>query len=142
LPFNNGESAQGISTADWVKGLAINILLTDALMPATNCGYKPGQAGGFWGDSYAGPNQSSGSLLRKVKAGKTTAETVSAIKRQAEFDLQKLVKYGVAKSVEVDVNYSGNNLFSLVAKIFGSNNANVSTVDLSGSPLANGFVWN
>jgi phage gp46-like protein len=128
-----------ITNSDWVRGLALNILMTDARNPDSVCGYPPGQRGGHWSESYRS-GVKVGSLLRALPRKSSIEQNVQAIKVQAEVDLNKLVTYGVASSVEVTTAYLGGSRYSLNAKIYGSDGI-TSNVGLSGTRLENAFVW-
>lgn len=128
------------SNENYAIGLALNILLTDGRKPDTECGYAPGNRGGFWADSFRRDGQSSGSLLRTIPATYSVRETVQLVKAYATSDLQKLVTYGVALKVEVDAEYKGGNKIDLTAIITGQTGV-VSRVGVSGQRIQNAWVW-
>lgn len=127
----------------WIRGLATNMLLTDGVVPASQCGVKPGQRGGHWSDSYRSSEYagSSGSMLRTLGSFARVGDAKRLIQTYAEMDLQKLVQYGIATSVKVTVEYVGGNVFKLDCQIFGKN-GEATNVSLTGSRPANSWVWN
>lgn len=114
-------AARSISTADWVRGLALNILLTDGRRPDAPCGYRPGTRGGHWSDSYRSAEYQgkAGSLIATLNAHKSIADALAELRALVKFDMQKLVAYKVATSVDVAAEYLGNNAAKLTIKIFG-----------------------
>lgn len=112
---------RSIATDNYVRSLALNILLTDGRRPDAPCGYRPGARGGHWSDSfrpaeYAG---TTGSLIATLNAHKSIADALAELKAIVKFDMQKLVAYGIATAVEVDAEYLGNNAAKLNIKIMG-----------------------
>lgn len=127
-----------LDTSEWVRGLALNILMTDARRDDTACGHRPGMRGGHWSESFV--RSSIGSRWREIPATCAIAELVKLIETYVESDLSKLVAYGVATSVEVAVAYAGNNTMKIEATIngqaFGS-----ARVGASLARLPNGWAW-
>ncbi|QBQ72051.2 virion-associated protein [Agrobacterium phage Milano] len=136
----NGQGQVTVSTDNYAVGLALNILLTDASKADTGCGWTPGNRGGFWGDSFRSDNLRSGSKIRQVPTRTSMRETVSLIRAYALDDLKKLVTYGVAKSVDVDLTYRGSNKIDMTVIIQGVD-GNESRVGLTGERISNAWVW-
>lgn len=131
-----------IETDNWLKGLIINILFTDGRLPETACGWQPGARGGHWSDSYR-PSEyagTSGSMLRALTTHGTIAEALQEINVIARHDLEKLVKYGVADSIDVTSKYLGANTVSLDIIVYGVN-GDVTKVGLSGKRMKNDWAW-
>lgn len=140
LKLECGQGGASYSTENYVIGLALNILLTDARKPDSACGYAPGNRGGFWADSFRSDVHTSGSKLRQIPTTASVRETVSLVKAFAEDDLKKLVSYGVAVSVEVEATYKGNNQIDLGAKIIGQS-GEIYRVGVAGQRIKNAWVW-
>lgn len=112
---------KSIQTNDYVRSLALNILLTSGRRPDAPCGYRPGVRGGHWSDSYR-PREyqaTSGSLIATLNSHKSIADALSELRALVKFDMQKLVAYKVATNVEVIAEYLGNNAAKLTIKIVG-----------------------
>nr|DAF77028.1 MAG TPA: hypothetical protein [Caudoviricetes sp.] len=135
-----GDGQVTISTDNYAAGLALNILLTDAAKADTGCGWTPGNRGGFWGDSFRDDNLRSGSKIRQVPTRTSMRETISLVRAYALDDLKKLVTYGVAKSVDVDLTYQGSNKIDMTVIIQGVD-GNESRVGLTGERISNAWVW-
>lgn len=122
LAFVPGNGRQrSIATDNYVRSLALNILLTAGRRPDAPCGYRPGARGGHWSDSYRAREYqaSSGSLIATLNAHKSIADALSELKALVKFDMQKLVAYKVATAVDVAAEYLGNNAAKLTIKIMG-----------------------
>ena len=129
-----------LSTENWIRGLAINMLMTDGREPNTECGYTPGAQGGHWSESYMSVMATVGTLVRTVKPAGRTQELTALVKGYVEATLARLVTRGVASSIEVEVKYQGSGRFLVDAQIIGTS-GEVSKVGISGQRLANGWVW-
>lgn len=135
------EQGRTISTEEFVRGLAINILGTDGRKDATGCGFYPGNRGGYWADSFRTDNGQSGSLFRFVKSGGRINDDINTMRAVIVRDLNKLVNpYGVAISVDVTLTYVGRGIAQLDAKIVGRD-GKTTAVGMTGSRLVNGWVW-
>lgn len=136
-------SQDGFSTfenSEWVRGLALNMLLTEGRKPDTACGYAPGNRGGHWSDSFRTDGQSCGTLLRNLPLVGSLRESVRMVKAFAQMTMEKLVLLGVASRVEVDAEYVGGTSVDLRIVIYGQG-LEVTTVGVIGSRLENGWVW-
>lgn len=129
------------ATSDYVRGLAINILLTNGRKPVSSCGSSPGYRGGYWADSFREDRGTSGTLLRQVRADGRVSDAVSEIQAIAQRDLEKLILYGVATAVVVTARYLGRNVVGITALITGTD-GNETKVGISGARLENSWVWN
>jgi Phage protein GP46. len=127
-------------TDEYAVGLALNILLTNGRKEDSSCGHVPGTRGGHWADSFRTDGKTSGSRFRYVKATGRIQETMALLKAYATDDLKKLVDYGVAVSVSVDMKYIGGNVMSLGITIMGVTGRE-SRVGLIGTRLENSWVW-
>jgi phage gp46-like protein len=130
-----------IVTSDWVRGLALNILLTDGQKDDTPCGWRPNARGGHWSDGYRENAGNSGSRVRYLKAHGRIADAIAELITIVRHDMQKLVSYGVAKSVDVTASYLGSNRAKLEINVFGDGGSSVN-VGISGTRIANSWVWN
>lgn len=128
-----------ISNLDYVRGLILNILGTNAAQAKTLCGNNPGQRLGYWLDDISGA--SSGTSIRYVPTnGFTVAQQVQFIQMQAQADMQKLVTYGVAVSVTAAATYVGNNTVALVITAIGENDE-MTVVNSTVTKMANAWTW-
>lgn len=130
-----------IDNSNYVRGLALNILLTDGEREEAECGFLPGRRGGFWGDTFRADNGKSGSTFRRVQPTGSILETLGIIRSFMQKDLEKLVKYGVAFSVDVKAAYKGNGIAEITATIVGQNGEET-RVGISGQRLRNQWAWN
>lgn len=129
-----------IDTSEYVRGLALNILLTNGRKADTLCGTAPGTRGGHWSDSFrTGP--ASGSALRQAKLTGRISDQVAEIQALAKHDLEKLILYKVATAVDVTATYAGRNKVLLSVKIFGQDGKSTA-VAVTGTRLENSWVWN
>jgi phage gp46-like protein len=131
-----------IATNEWVRSLALNILLTSGRRPDAPCGWRPGVRGGHWSDSfrpaeYAG---ASGSMVATLNAHKSISDALAELSAFVKFDMQKLVGYGVATRVDVDAEYLGNNRAKVTVKILGFAGEQVS-VGASLTRVKNAWAW-
>ena len=129
-----------ISTDNYVAGLALNILGTNASQSKTTCGNVPGQRMGYWLDDITGVK--SGTGIRYVpREGFDTAQQVAFVQMQCQADMQKLIKYGVARSVSVNARYAGRGTIELIVTITGVDDT-TTVVNSSLKKIANAWVWN
>lgn len=129
-----------IATNDYVRGLVLNILGTNAAQAKTICGNIPGQRLGYWLDDISGIK--SGSSVRYVPTkGYTVAQQVQFIQMQAQIDMQKLITYGVANTVSVVATYVGSNTVTLVITVQGVDEV-TTVVNSTLAKIANAWVWN
>lgn len=132
--------SRSIVTSDWVRSLVINILMTNAKLPDTRCGYRPGAQGGHWSESFRTDGQKSGSAIRNLPKSMGIRDSVALVRATLKADLAKLVKMGVAQSVEVTAEYLGNNLMSADIEVVGPNGTG-SKVGLTGNRNGNAWAW-
>lgn len=128
-----------ISTEIYLRGLILNILMTDGKKLENKCGFTPGTRGGHWSSSFVGV--SIGSNVRDIPTDTSVKEAVGLIKAHVFNDMQKLIKYGVASSVEVEAKYKGNNTIDLTIIVFG-NDGSSTRVGVSGTRTTNSWAWN
>lgn len=129
-----------IDTTNPVVSLALNILLTNGRKPDATCGYRPGQRGGHWSDSFRDDGMTAGSLLRTLPATASIRDSIRLARAYAQSDLSKLVTLGYAQSVKVDARYIGGNAMSLDATIYGQSGT-TSNVGITGNRSNNSWVW-
>lgn len=130
-----------IATDNYAVGLALNILGTDGRRDETDCGYLPGRLGGHWSEAFMKTATARvGTRLRHTDYSGTLQQQVRSAEATAQFDLEKLVTYGVARSVDVTGTYKGSGRVGLLAVINGPT-AELGRVGFNGSRVANAWVW-
>lgn len=140
LKFVDNDEGRTIDTTAYVRGLALNILLTNGRKQDSVCGHKPGSRGGHWSDSFRKDGGTSGSRVRYIPNTYSINETVGLVRAFIAADMQKLVMYGIAVSVDVEVKYAGNNRLACVITINGYGDTST-RVGVSGQRLSNSWVW-
>jgi len=129
-----------ISTDKWVRGLILNILGTNAQQAKSICGNRPGQKGGYWLDDVSGAK--SGSSIRYIPTtGYTINQQVTYVQQQCAADLNKLITYGVANSVNVVATYAGLQTIQLIITVIGVDDE-TTVVNSTMAKIANAWVWN
>ena len=68
------------------------------------------------------------------------ADAIAELKAFVIYDLQKLVTYGVATSVDAEVKYIGNNTVTVAITIYGQR-GEITRVGLNASRLRNSWAW-
>jgi phage gp46-like protein len=139
LKFTDTDGTSSISTDNWIRGLALNMLMTDARREDTNCGFTPGGQGGHWSESYMSGDRV-GTLLRTIDSSGSVAQLRSLVAAYAKATLERLVTRGVATRVEVAAEYLGSGRFQLAAEIYGTENG-TARVGLAAQRLTEGWVW-
>lgn len=136
------EQRRSFVTSDWVRSLALNILLTAGRRENKGCGYRPGARGGHWSDSYRSSSYpgTAGSNIGLLDAQGSIAEAIAQLRAIVKHDMTKLVTYGVATGVDVSAEYSGNNTAKLDIKIYGVAGETVK-VGASLSRVKNDWAW-
>lgn len=134
------EKPRTIVTTEWVRGLALNMLLTDGRLPDTNCGIRPGSVGGHWSESFMTKGKPVGTQLRRLRSATSVADMKSLVKTYAEATLQKLLDYGVATSISAEVTYRGANVFGLSVEIYGTG-GDRAVVALAAQRTDNSITW-
>lgn len=139
LEFN--EDGNGFSTENWIRGLIINMLMTDGRKDDTACGFKPGAQGGHWSSSYieSGPPDI-GTLIRDIPPTGRVNDHVLLVVAYARATLERLVSRGVALSVDVSGAYVGDGRINLDIIVNGRRD-DETRVGLSGSRMENGWIW-
>lgn len=140
VPEGRTDNARTFRTNDYVRSLALNILLTDGRKEDKACGYRPGSRGGHWSDSFRTDGLSSGTNVRYLQPQKSINDTVLLVQEHLRVSMQKLVNYGVATAVSVTCTYAGNGIIDAVIIIIGTN-GQTSRVGITGSRLENSWVW-
>lgn len=128
------------SGIEWVRGLAINILMTHGQRPESTCGVRPGNRGGHWSEAFVPNNDGFGSLLHTAQASRSVRDSLNEIRAYAIAAMNKLVSYGVADSVNTTVEYLGGAKVSLRVEIFGRN-GDRSNVAIAGERASNAWIW-
>lgn len=149
LKFENDR----IETDNWIQGLVLNILNTNKRQDRSICGVNPTAIGGYWAESfidgesglYGGAERGYrvGTSLRYVDTSSMRIREATAhIEAILQTDLQKLVLLGVAQSVEVTVEYAGDQRMVADIEIYGPNGVPYGRVALIGQRDANmTFYW-
>lgn len=132
-----------IKTTDWLRSLIVSILGTDARKPDNVCGYRPGARAGHWSDSYRNGRYPGtvGTSIRDLTSHGRIADAVQELRAYAQHDLQKLITYGVANRVEVNVTYKGANTTYLEIIVYGQGDADGTRVGMNVTRIANAWVW-
>lgn len=140
------------TTTDWIRGLALNMLLTDARKGTTDCGRRPGSLNGHWSESYiAGAglstggsisgNPSIGTGLRYINPSIRIQELTQLVQAEVYKTLYKLVTYQVAFKIEVTATYRGRMTILVEATIY-TRTGQTANVAVSGAVKDNQWVWN
>jgi phage gp46-like protein len=140
-PNANATRRSQIITTDWMRGLIINMLMTDGREADSPCGYRPGSQGGHWSESYMATDDSIGTLIRKLPTNGTVNESVALVQAYAKATLDRLITRGVALSVSVKARYVGNLKIALDVIVIGRDDAIETKVGISSARLSNGWVW-
>jgi phage gp46-like protein len=135
-----GQKGRTFANSDYLRGLALNILFTDARKENRPCGYRPGAIGGHWSDSFRDDGKRAGTNLRDIPISYRIADSVKLIQAHMQSSLQKLVGYGVAQSVSVTVRYLGSNVFQSDIEIISADGERA-RVGVTGSRMENSWVW-
>ena len=134
------EHPRTIANNDYVRSLALNMLMTDARKTDRTCGYRPGAMNGHWSESYITNGGPIGTELRYAPTERSIADSVNTIKAYITATMQKLITYGVALSVEVTAVYKGGNKMA-VNIVFTGRSGEKSNVGISGTRMANSWAW-
>lgn len=127
-------------TDEWVRSLAINILMTDGRKEDIPCGYRPGSQGGHWSESFRQDSQPIGSTIRDMPNAPSIRQSVALARAKLQNDLARLVNMGLAQSVNVETRYLGGNLMSADITITAPDGTN-SRVGLTGARNSNTWAW-
>ena len=129
-----------IANTGFIESLALNMLLTNGKVPDSPCGVRPGARGGHWQDIFRGDGLTSGSLMFSVPAQASIRDSLLLIRGYAEATLNRLVNYGVATSVKVEVDYLGGASALVRATIYGQGDE-ITNVGATVARLQNGWAW-
>ena len=142
LTYNDDDlRGRTIVNDEYVRGLVLNMLMTDGRVPDRPCGRTPNSVGGHWSESFdTGPAPGIGTLMLSAETTTSVNETLNLIIAYGQATLARLVARGVAQSVDVTGEYLGGNEFKLDSEIFGLGN-NSARVAVTGERLSNGWVW-
>lgn len=131
-----------IATDNWVRGLIINMLMTDGKKPDTPCGYPAGTQGGHWSSSYIKTgSQEIGTLARTIKPSGRIDQQVALLGAYINATVQRLVERGVAISVDVATKYAGSGIVDCDITVIGTR-GNDARVGIKAEKTSNGWVWN
>lgn len=135
------EGAASIDTTNWVRGLIINMLMTDGRKADSQCGYRPGAQGGHWSSSYIEQGDDTiGTLIRTVETSGRVNELRALVTAYARSTLERLVARGVATKIEVATEYLGSGRFALDIEVYGVSSG-VTKVGFVGERLSEQWVW-
>ena len=129
-----------ISTENWIEGLILNILMTDAAREDSDCGYLPGVRGGHWSDAYRGDGLSAGSRLRSLDINCSIDSALAIIESAIAQDLTRLVTWGLAHSIEPTARYIGRNQVAVTIVVTGERLGEI-RVGLRAHRMREGWVW-
>lgn len=130
-----------ISTDNWVVGIAMNILLTDARREDTACGYVPRAINGHWSENFIAGDIRVGTGLRYIPPAANINESVALIVAYARNSLEKLMTYGVAQDVNVTGSYIGGAQMQLNIEIT-SQDGSTNRVAITAQRTNNQWRWN
>ncbi len=128
-----------IDVANYVRSLALSILMTDNRRTTHHCPARPGRRGGHWADCLRGDGRASGSTIRDLPVGCNVQETLQHIRTALREDLNKMVVWGVASEIDVEADYDGGGSFTATALIRAFHE-NI-TVGVRGARLAGAWIW-
>ena len=128
-----------IDTSNYVRSLALAILLTDNTVETPLCPIKPGLRGGHWADCYRGDNRQSGSTIRDIETQCSVAQARSFLRSAVSEDLGKMVLWGIVSEVIVEVEYIGGNIFEITAELVAYQQ-NI-TVTANAKRLDGAWIW-
>lgn len=131
---------RSIVNTGWLRGLAINMLNTDARKPDTLCGMRPGAIAGHWSESYNANGPKVGTHLRELTPKGTLREIIQIVKLELQTTLAKLVTYGVAVKVDVEVEYRGNATLSAIMTLHTTSGTSQS-IGLTAKKAGNKWAW-
>lgn len=134
------EGAKRFVDTEWLRGLMINMLMTDGRKADTACGFRPGSQGGHWSESYMGGDQTVGTLLRDVPSTVRAAEAVALVRAYAQATMDRLVQRGLATKVEVFAEYIGLGRVQLDIIAYGTRGGNA-RVGFAGERIEHGWTW-
>lgn len=127
-----------------MRGLLLNILNTYARDASTECGVLPGSQGGHWSESYMAGTGAGyiGTHIYSslVKKAASINDAVALLRASLSKDVYKLITLGVAKTVEVEVVYTGKNRVKADITFTGPASED-GRVNLFGERIDNGWVW-
>lgn len=133
-------NAYTIDTAEWVRGLGINMLMTDAARQVPACAMPCGTRGGHWSDAYRGDGESAGTNIRRIAPACSVAEAIASGESELHRTFSKMVAWKVAREVRVAGRYTGHNRFSFDIQIIGESGDAVS-INSTGTRLDNAWLW-
>lgn len=116
----NDADQSSFETNEWVRSLALNMLLTDGRRRDTRCGHIPGTLNGHWSESFMQNGQPVGTQVRYVSSSSSVRDAMQLIKAEVLATLQKLIDYGVAVEVEVETTYRGSGSILMDIVIYGT----------------------
>jgi phage gp46-like protein len=137
LVYIDTPQGRTIANDNWVVGLAVNILMTNARKQG--CANNLSDLGGHWSESF-NDGSGFGSNFRNIPRKKTVAEYIGAIQAAIQTDLSVMIRYGVASSIDVFVKYLGNNTFSAAIDINGLGSEK-NGFAIAGQQSVDGFLW-
>lgn len=106
------------SSRDYIRGLAINYLLTDAESMDANC-VRQITRRGWWADAWRTDGFRMGSRLWTLQWERTVSETLVKARQYAAEALQPLLEYHVASSIDVKARLAGRDTIVIDVTING-----------------------
>ena len=134
------EEPKTFVNTNWLRGLALNMLNTNARRADSVCGVRPGALAGHWSESYNANGPRFGTHLRELTPKGSIRELVQAITLELQTTLGKLVTYGVATKVDVAVVYRGNATVSADATLYTTSGL-TEMVGLTAKKTGNTWAW-
>lgn len=134
------ETGSSFVTTDWIRSLALNILLTDQRREATTCGHRPGTMNGHWSESFMEDGAPVGTKVRYISFAASIIEVTQLIKAELQNALTKLIKYGIAVSVTVEAEYLGKGIIKVDVEIL-SVHGQTARVGMTAQRTNNTWAW-
>lgn len=136
LPKGEGRT---IATNDWVRSLVINKFMTNGTKEDNGCGIRPGQRGGHWSQAFRNDGRYNGSRIRQLPTEGKIQDLVSMVAGYAKYELESLIYWGVATSVDAKAAYVGGNRINVTAVVIGE--INTTEVGLMATRMENAWAW-
>jgi hypothetical protein len=128
------------ATNDYIRSIALNMLLTDARRPDTRCGVSPGAINGHWSESFMASRAKIGSAVRYVPPNSSVRDAGNMIRAEILTTLQKMVDYKLAVEIACEAVYRGSGLFDMNVTIFGTA-ADPTRIGLSARRNETSWAW-
>jgi len=141
LELNTSSEGATFTTSQWVRSLAINMLMTDARKDPVLCGHTPGSINGHWSESYMDELKAPvGSKVRYIESALSIREVTQLVKAEVVSTLQKLIHYEIAVKVDVETEYKGDGMIFADVTITGIQ-GETARVGMTAKRSNNSWAW-